>query len=304
MNFYVKLAIIASILPMIVVSDLCTFTSQQGTDGGDFFVSEAAVLPIMSFEGSHILGSDSKCRNSSRSNGMHFFVEAFSLIPTSTFNSHHANKRESTILNKSALNINNRISKDSVGKIVTATSSSASTSKLASSQIPNTNESPQSSSSLADMEDAVEQKLESNQPLNLSDMKNNNQIDNNYQSIELQHTMRAPTTSSSSSNTFSMQESSFENEDEEARQRQSFINSYLEKDDENWKRVRLEKILGKYKDVLFGDDDDDESGEGVGKKNGKVSGQLKMTKEEKWSQIINEEKIRIENGTFCFYRNN
>lgn len=142
--------------------------------------------------------------------------------------------------------------------------------------------------SLADMEDAVEQTLESNQPLNFSVLNNSNNNNNDNQNIQLQHTMRAPTTSSSSSNTFGMQELSFESEDEEARKRQSFINSYLEKDDEDWKRERLEKILGKYKDVLFGDDDENDGG----------GGDRAARIEEKWRQIIEEEKLKIENGTF------
>jgi hypothetical protein len=153
-----------------------------------------------------------------------------------------------------------------------------------------------SNQSLSQMEDAVEQTLESNQPLNLSSSSNPNSNQNQI----LQHTIRAPTTSSSSSNTFHTQESSFENEDEEARQRQSFINSYLEKDDENWKKERLEKILGKYKHVL-GTDGDGSSGDGTGDgtdSSDKLSAEERAKNlEEGWRKVIEEERKRIEHGT-------
>ena len=148
---------------------------------------------------------------------------------------------------------------------------------FSSSSSSNNNNNNTPSQQLAQMEDEVEQTLESNQPLNLRNMSGGT---NNRGDSILQHTMRAPTTSSSSSNTFNTQELSFENEDEEARKRQSFINKYLEEDDANWKRERLERILGKYKDVL--DQDNDEGG--------------KRTMEDRWRQIIEEEKKRIENG--------
>lgn len=170
-------------------------------------------------------------------------------------------------------------------------SSSSNSSKSKSKSKLTSNEALQDTTpSLSEMEDAVELTLESNQQVNLSkstyDFTNSNNNNNNNNQNQnqpiLQHTIRAPTTSSSSSNTFGMQESSFENEDEEARKRQSFINQYLEEDDENWKRERLERILGKYKDVLVNDNDD-------GSNDG-------SSLEDRWRTIIDEEKKRIENG--------
>ena len=146
------------------------------------------------------------------------------------------------------------------------------------------------------MEDVVEQTLESNQPLNLSSLQNPTSLQN--ESLTLQHEFRAPTTSSSSSQTFANQESSFENEDEEARKRQSFINAYLEKDDENWKRERLERILGKYKHVMDNSDGDGNgNGDGDGNGNGGIAaGSSLETLEDKWRQIIQEEKKRVDDG--------
>ena len=56
-------------------------------------------------------------------------------------------------------------------------------------------------------------------------------------------------------------------------------------DDEEWKKERLEKILGKYKDVLVKSGDE-------------TSEKRKETMEEGWRRIIEEERKRVEDGTF------
>jgi len=104
--------------------------------------------------------------------------------------------------------------------------------------------------SLADMEDVVEQTLNSNQQIDYQPNGNSNTAN-----PMLQHNLRAPTTSSSSSNTFQTTiESSFSIEDDEMMKRQLKIQEILEEDDKKWKEERRKKILGKYADIEDGDE--------------------------------------------------
>ena len=152
--------------------------------------------------------------------------------------------------------------------------------------------------SLAEMEDAVEQNLESNIPLeskNYSNNNNNNSNNNNNNnkiSLSQMMMMKAPTSLSSSSNTFYNQQISFEQEDEETMKRQEYINEYLKNDDEIWKRQRLEKMLGKYKDILLDDNNENNDNDNDNKNKNDNDN---VVIEEKWKMIIEEERIRIEN---------
>ena len=86
--------------------------------------------------------------------------------------------------------------------------------------------------SLADMEDDVERKLDKAEPLE-----------------SLQHTFRAPSKLQQSSKSYSVQESTFKDEDMEAVKRQQTIKKLLDEDDAKWKEQRRRKIMGKYADA-------------------------------------------------------
>jgi len=98
--------------------------------------------------------------------------------------------------------------------------------------ISTTNLYAEGSQSLADMEDDVERKLDQAEPLE-----------------SLQHTMRAPSKNQQSSQTFSTQEQTFKDEDDEAYERQRTIKRLLDEDDVKWKEERRRKIMGKYADA-------------------------------------------------------
>ena len=88
------------------------------------------------------------------------------------------------------------------------------------------------SQSLAEMEDDVERTLDQEEPLE-----------------SLQHKMRAPSKNQQSSQTFSTQEQTFKDEDNEAYERQRTIKKLLDEDDLVWKEERRRKIMGKYADA-------------------------------------------------------
>ena len=91
--------------------------------------------------------------------------------------------------------------------------------------------------SLADLEDEVEKRLDS-------------------QSADqtLQHSLRAPTKLQQSSQSYSIQEETFKDEDQEAIERQNTIRRLLDEDDAKWKEERKRKILGKYADAKSQED--------------------------------------------------
>mmetsp|Transcript_24990 Transcript_24990/g.36953 ORF Transcript_24990/g.36953 Transcript_24990/m.36953 type:complete len:1110 (+) Transcript_24990:134-3463(+) len=91
--------------------------------------------------------------------------------------------------------------------------------------------------SLADLEDEVEKRLDS-------------------QSADqtLQHSLRAPTKLQQSSQSYSIQEETFKDEDQEAIDRQNTIRRLLDEDDAKWKEERKRKILGKYADAKSQED--------------------------------------------------
>jgi hypothetical protein len=61
--------------------------------------------------------------------------------------------------------------------------------------------------------------------------------------------MRAPSKNAQSSQTFSTQEQTFKDEDDEAYERQRTIKRLLDEDDVKWKEERRRKIMGKYADA-------------------------------------------------------
>lgn len=91
--------------------------------------------------------------------------------------------------------------------------------------------------SLADLEDEVEKRLDS---------QNTDQT--------LQHSLRAPTKLQQSSQSYSIQEETFKDEDQEAIERQNTIRRLLDEDDAKWKEERKRKILGKYADAKSQED--------------------------------------------------
>ncbi len=70
----------------------------------------------------------------------------------------------------------------------------------------------------------------------------------------LQHALRAPTSAQQSSQTYSTQEQTFREEDEEAIERQRKIKELLDEDDAKWKEERRRKIMGRYADAKDSDE--------------------------------------------------
>lgn len=112
------------------------------------------------------------------------------------------------------------------------TSSNANDWRIHKKQIIRWMESPEQS--LADLEDLVEQTLDSQEPI---------------ERFTSPHQFRAPVKLAQSSNTFFAQESTFGDEDAEAMERQKTINKYLAQDDEKYKEERRRKIMGKFANV-------------------------------------------------------
>mmetsp|Transcript_4906 Transcript_4906/g.5661 ORF Transcript_4906/g.5661 Transcript_4906/m.5661 type:complete len:178 (+) Transcript_4906:3-536(+) len=92
--------------------------------------------------------------------------------------------------------------------------------------------------SLAEMEDEVEQRLDSQGTVE----------------EPLQHTTRAPVKLNQSSQSHSVQEETFKDEDEEAVERQKTVRRLLEEDERQWKEERRRKVLGKYADAKSKED--------------------------------------------------
>jgi len=105
-------------------------------------------------------------------------------------------------------------------------------------------------STLSEMEDLVELKLDQLQP-NPNDTNNNEPVDNTN---DLQHNDRAPTSSESSTDSLSTHEESFRMEDRVNAQRQRKIQEILERDDVEYKDKRRKERFGKFADAKSKED--------------------------------------------------